>query len=61
MPLDTICSITRVREMVVGANIDKVYMVMDFGGMDLKVGPTAVAISRTITAGLLHLKFCTRL
>ena len=24
--------------MVVGANIDKVYMVMDFGGLDLKVG-----------------------
>jgi hypothetical protein len=23
--------------MVVGTNIDKVYMVMDFGGMDLKV------------------------
>ena len=28
--------------MVVGTNIDKVYMVMDFGGMDLKVGATAV-------------------
>ena len=27
----------RVREMVVGSSIDKVYMVMDFGGMDLKV------------------------
>ena len=27
----------RVREMVVGKDIDKVYMVMDFGGMDLKV------------------------
>jgi tRNA A-37 threonylcarbamoyl transferase component Bud32 len=29
-------NIVRVREMVVGASIDKVYMVMDFGGMDLK-------------------------
>ena len=33
----SVCSVHRVREMVVGSSIDKVYMVMDFGGMDLKV------------------------
>jgi hypothetical protein len=47
--------------MVVGANIDKVYMVMDFGGMDLKVGATAVAITRTFTADLLRLNYFNRL
>jgi hypothetical protein len=29
-------NIVRVREMVVGSSIDKVFMVMDFGGQDLK-------------------------
>lgn len=47
--------IARVREMVVGANIDKVYMVMDFGGMDLKVGPSAVAATIPFTSFLLRL------
>jgi hypothetical protein len=47
--------------MVVGANIDKVYMVMDFGGMDLKVGPTAVVATGTLTAALLRLNYCDRL
>lgn len=44
--------------MVVGANIDKVYMVMDFGGMDLKVGVTAVEITGTLTTALLRLSYC---
>ena len=30
-------NVVRVREMVVGTNIDKVYMVMDYGGYDLKI------------------------
>lgn len=60
-PVDTIHSITRVREMVVGANIDKVYMVMDFGGMDLKVGPIAVVTTRIFTTSLSRLSYCNRL
>ena len=32
--------------MVVGTNIDKVYMVMDYGGMDLKVQNTLL-VSRS--------------
>lgn len=39
-----------------GTNIDKVYMVMDFGGMDLKVGATAVSI--TAATEILVLLFC---
>ena len=42
--------------MVVGSSIDKVYMVMDFGGMDLKVriwfiiiASTSVAINHSFT------------
>lgn len=47
--------------MVVGANIDKVYMVMDFGGMDLKVGPIAVVTTRIFTTSLSRLSYCNRL
>ena len=42
--------------MVVGTNIDKVCMVMDFGGMDLKVGATAV--SNSAATEILVLLFC---
>jgi hypothetical protein len=45
---------------VVGANIDKVYMVMDFGGMDLKVGSSAVVTTRTFTTSLSRLNYFNR-
>ena len=52
--------------MVVGSSIDKVYMVMDFGGMDLKVRiwciivtSTRVAINHSFTNILLIYRYTT--